>query len=128
MGNLFEGPDTAVDSDDETDASLRQRRQRLVLETVSFIVSIWDVGFGLGAKRLQGLNKKGRGGDAVSVEVAVDGDSLPGAQGAADSRDSLIHPLEDKRVGTVRIGLEERAYFAGIRDTAIVQRLHKQRV
>jgi hypothetical protein len=67
------------------------------IEPVSLLDAVRDVRFDLGAERLEGLGESDRGGDAVGIVVAEDGQALPAREGVLDAVDRPPHPRENVR-------------------------------
>ena len=71
--------DAAIDGDDHVAALRGDRPQCVVVEAVAFVDAIGDVVIRLRAEQLEAEQQNRRGGHAVGVVIAVDGDSPAGA-------------------------------------------------
>jgi hypothetical protein len=68
--------------------------QRLSMEAVSLINPMRDIRPGLSAQGGDGLGQESGGGDSISIEVAIDSDSLLLADRLADAGHRLVYPLQ----------------------------------
>jgi len=127
--HLFGTGYAAVHRDDEAGAFQSQVLQGGIVQPVTFVQSMWNVGDHLSAKLAYALNQKGSGRYAIGVKVAEDGDKFVPAQGAVDPGYRLVDIRQKK--GIVRQSLvagNERLEPGRLSDSAIVEQLDKQRI
>ncbi len=93
-----ETSDAGIDRYDQADTLLVELLQSGYLQSVALGNAMWDVGNDRAAKAGQPLNQQRCSGDAISIEIPVDGDFLPGKQSLVDSAYSLMHVRQQEGV------------------------------
>ena len=128
-GDLLHGANPAVHGDDQGHAVLAQPAQRLLVQTITFVHAIRDVGRHLATQRFQRLGEQRGAGDAVRVKIAVDRDLFAALDGGPDAGDGLRHPAHEERiVQRVVAAVEKYLRFVERILAAIVQDLRHDRV
>ncbi len=96
---------TAVDGDDQTDALVVELFQGARSESVPFRLAVGNIGDGPAAEERQALDKRGGGGNAIGVKVAVNADGLSPEQRLVHPDNSPVHVGEQK-------GVEQETFVA----------------
>ncbi len=126
--HLGDGGNAAVHGDHQADAVLSQALQGGRLQPVALGEAVGYVGDDIAAQARQPLDQKGGAGDAVGVEVPVDGYLLPGEQRSVDSARGRLYVGEEAGVGgEVAAAGQERLYLVMLGDAAVIEELRRQR-
>ena len=100
--DLVDRADAAVDGDDDAHARGVEAPQGVEVQAIALVHAVGDVGLHLRAQGRQGLDQQGRGGHAVGVKVAVDGDRLAlGGWPAAGGSTASFMPFRRKGLSRV---------------------------
>ena len=114
LGHLGDGRDPAVDGEDEPAPLVREPRERLAADAVTFVEATRQVPCDLGAELAQQEDGQRRGGDAVDVVVAVHADPATLFHGCADVRARGLHVAEEERVVRGLLAVEKAAGRGGV--------------
>ena len=98
VGGLLKIRHTAVYRDDERNALRRQCVDRGVVETVALPDAVGDVQLADESARAEVIGKQTRGGDAVHVVIAVNGDVFSRRHGAGEPLHGIDHARQRERV------------------------------
>ena len=118
-GGLLHAGDAAVHGDDERDALLGKRADRIAAEAVALLNAAGNVHEHRRAAGAEIIGQKAGGGDAVHVVIAEHGDGLAAGKRAVDARHGLVHVAhEEGRVDQRAFAVEMRGGLLGRDDAA----------
>lgn len=80
-----------------------------------------DVGPDLAAHRPERLDEQGHGGDAVGIEVTIDGHRLAELDGLSDAGAGLGHAAHEQRVVQEGAGVEKSRDRSGVTLITVVE-------
>ena len=106
---LVDGGDAAVNGDDERDVvGALEARDRVHVQAVALLDAVGDVRVHGHAAAAQIVREHARGRDAVDVIVAEHGHVFPALDGGADTRDGLVHVLQEHGVEHALVAAAEK--------------------
>ena len=108
-GGLLHAGDAAVHGDDERDALLGKRADRVAAEAVALLDAAGNVHEHRRAAGAEIIGQKAGGGDAVHVVIAEHGDGLAAGKRAVDARHGLVHIAHEEG------GVDQRAFAVEMR-------------
>ena len=108
-GGLLHAGDAAVHGDDERDALLGKRADRIAAEAVALLYAAGDVHEHRRPAGAEIIGQKAGGGDAVHVVIAEHGDGLAAGKRAVDARHGLVHIAHEEG------GVDQRAFAVEMR-------------
>ncbi|MNV41702.1 hypothetical protein D3C71_1333440 [compost metagenome] len=98
ISNLTAGADSCVDGKDQRNSLLQRPIQRMIMQPVAFIGAVGNINVKGCSQPAQQVNHQRCAGYPVRVVIAVYENMLPVLKGSADSGNSLLHALEQKRI------------------------------
>jgi hypothetical protein len=112
---LAQAADAAVDRHDNLGALGGQPTERLCVEAVAFINSIWNVEANVGIEQSQTSHEDGGGSHPVGVIVAVDGNAAFGLRRIQQDRRSRRGARKQFRLAqTGQLGVEKLPRIVGV--------------
>ena len=123
--NGIVGGDARIAGDEEFDAAIEDRRERIDVDAVAFPAANGDVVDDIRGKGLERLHQQGSGGLPIHVEVTPDADAFAPAGSQQDSFGQLCDVWE--LGGRRRFRMKERFDFFGTADPASEENLLDER-
>jgi hypothetical protein len=119
----------AVHRDDEAGAFQSQVLQGGIVQPVTFIQPMGNVGDHLPTELAYALNQQGSGRNAIRIEVAEYGDQFVPEQGTVDPGYRLVDIRQKKGIiSQPLVAGDERLETGWLSDSAIVEQLDQQRI